>query len=197
MSRGVATAVSMIQGPQATRVPTCVTRVPLTGFSYLKKGPEGFLTKGPLRTSYASVYEAKLPPPQSSLFFLHGDLAPQFLPPTPITRRAVKQRQLLMEIELRAVLYFEDFYVFGLVDHFSWNSGTISFNRSPGDDTIPMHMSTPKYCRALPSDIVPATYDREKTQRLVICEPEAPSVIRGARKNRPHPMTMEWEREIK
>ncbi|GFV91168.1 hypothetical protein TNCV_896891 [Trichonephila clavipes] len=54
--RGVATAVlavSMIRDSQATGAPTCVT----TGLSFLKKGPDGVLIRGPLRTSYATVSE--------------------------------------------------------------------------------------------------------------------------------------------
>ncbi|GFV00050.1 hypothetical protein TNCV_4057231 [Trichonephila clavipes] len=38
-----------------------------------------------------------------------------------------------------------------------------------------MHTCTPKYCGVLSSHIVPATYNREKTQRLDICEPETAS----------------------
>ncbi|GFX15204.1 HTH_Tnp_Tc3_2 domain-containing protein [Trichonephila clavipes] len=49
----VANAVSMIRGPQATGTPTCVTTVPLTWLSFLKKGTEGVLIRGPLRTRYA------------------------------------------------------------------------------------------------------------------------------------------------
>ncbi|GFV45001.1 hypothetical protein TNCV_2082121 [Trichonephila clavipes] len=40
--------------PQATGAKTCVTTVPLTGFSYLTKSSEGILIGGPLRTSYSS-----------------------------------------------------------------------------------------------------------------------------------------------
>ncbi|GFS48258.1 hypothetical protein TNCV_2296461 [Trichonephila clavipes] len=52
-ARGVATAVSMIRGPKATGCPTCVTTVPLTELSFLKRSPEGVLIRGQLRTSYA------------------------------------------------------------------------------------------------------------------------------------------------
>ncbi|GFX65120.1 hypothetical protein TNCV_452581 [Trichonephila clavipes] len=54
-----------------------------------------------------------------------------------------------------------------------------------------MHICTPKYCGVLSSDTTPATYDREKTERLDACEPETPSIIRGARKKQPHPKTIE------
>ncbi|GFW49452.1 transposable element Tcb2 transposase [Trichonephila clavipes] len=57
-NRGVATtvsAVSMMQGPQPIGAPTCVTTVLVTGLSSLKRGPEGILIQGPLRTSYASA----------------------------------------------------------------------------------------------------------------------------------------------
>ncbi|GFT02847.1 hypothetical protein TNCV_1846591 [Trichonephila clavipes] len=63
-NRGVATtvsAISMIQGPQATGAPTCVTTVPLTGLSFLKKAPEEVLIRGPLRTCYASDNESNVP----------------------------------------------------------------------------------------------------------------------------------------
>ncbi|GFX53182.1 hypothetical protein TNCV_361771 [Trichonephila clavipes] len=57
ITRGVATtvsAVSIIRDAQATGAPTFFTTVQLTGFSFLKKGPEGVLIRGPLRTSLAS-----------------------------------------------------------------------------------------------------------------------------------------------
>ncbi|GFV90173.1 uncharacterized protein TNCV_4378891 [Trichonephila clavipes] len=55
--RGLATAVSavsMIWSPQATRDPTCVYTDPLTGISFLKKGPEAILIEDTLKTSFAS-----------------------------------------------------------------------------------------------------------------------------------------------
>ncbi|GFU77426.1 hypothetical protein TNCV_3498001 [Trichonephila clavipes] len=44
----------MVRPPQATEVPTCVSTVPLTQLSYLKKAPKEFFDTGSLRTSYAS-----------------------------------------------------------------------------------------------------------------------------------------------
>ncbi|GFU96240.1 hypothetical protein TNCV_3370031 [Trichonephila clavipes] len=46
-------AISMIRGPNYSPT-TVLTTVLLTGFSYLKKGPEGIWIQGPLRTSYAN-----------------------------------------------------------------------------------------------------------------------------------------------
>ncbi|GFX90002.1 hypothetical protein TNCV_887001 [Trichonephila clavipes] len=63
LGRGVATAVSAVSrigGDKATGTPPCVTKVPLTWLSYLKKGPEGILIQGPLRTCYASGVRYKL-----------------------------------------------------------------------------------------------------------------------------------------
>ncbi|GFU04238.1 hypothetical protein TNCV_863611 [Trichonephila clavipes] len=55
LNRGIATAISMIRNPQSTGAPTCVTTVPLTGFPYLKKGPEGISIQSSFRASYASA----------------------------------------------------------------------------------------------------------------------------------------------
>ncbi|GFT14515.1 hypothetical protein TNCV_4004601 [Trichonephila clavipes] len=63
MSRGVATtvsAISMIRSPQAIGAPTCVTAVPLTSLSFLKKGSEGVLKWSPLRADYAIDHQTKL-----------------------------------------------------------------------------------------------------------------------------------------
>ncbi|GFS87937.1 hypothetical protein TNCV_3426871 [Trichonephila clavipes] len=49
------------------------------------------------------------------------------------------------------------------------------------NNTVPMQTCTPKYCGVLSSDITPTIYVREKTKRLDTCEPETPSVMRGAR----------------
>ncbi|GFW37901.1 hypothetical protein TNCV_4631031 [Trichonephila clavipes] len=48
----------MIRGFQATEAPTCLTTVPLTELSFLKKCPKGVLIWGLIRTSYASVTES-------------------------------------------------------------------------------------------------------------------------------------------
>ncbi|GFX14933.1 putative DD41D transposase [Trichonephila clavipes] len=77
-TRGVATTVSMIRDLQATGAPECVTTVPLTGFSFLKKGPEGVMIReeGGLRTSYASGFHGFAPPRSCDLtpldYFLWG-----------------------------------------------------------------------------------------------------------------------------
>ncbi|GFV34400.1 hypothetical protein TNCV_1776891 [Trichonephila clavipes] len=57
-----------------------------------------------------------------------------------------------------------------------------------------MQTCIPKYYGFLLFDIVPATYDREKTQWLDTYEPGTSSVVRGVRKKLPHPKTMGVER---
>ncbi|GFW39329.1 hypothetical protein TNCV_1833141 [Trichonephila clavipes] len=61
----------MKRGPQAAGAPTCVTTVPLAGFSSLKKGPDEILIQSPFRTSYA---RASMPNQLA-----HGEKASQIL----------------------------------------------------------------------------------------------------------------------
>ncbi|GFY18116.1 uncharacterized protein TNCV_2045251 [Trichonephila clavipes] len=57
---GVATAVSMIRGPQATGAPTCVTS-PNNRALISKKGPRRNFDTGPPQSAYASVHILHFP----------------------------------------------------------------------------------------------------------------------------------------
>ncbi|GFT28861.1 hypothetical protein TNCV_3585651 [Trichonephila clavipes] len=49
-------AVSMIRGPSSYRGPNMYNYNPNIGFSFLKRGTDGILIQGPLKTSYSSAY---------------------------------------------------------------------------------------------------------------------------------------------